>query len=41
MIKFNRGITRGFTIEEILLVAHGGVHNDTICVVERKKANVG
>jgi hypothetical protein len=27
----------GFEIEEILLVCHGGAHNDTICVVERKK----
>lgn len=26
----------GFEIEEILIVAHGGWHNDTICVVERK-----
>ena len=26
----------GFEIIEILLVAHGGWHNDTICVVERK-----
>lgn len=26
----------GFEIEEILLVAHGGWHNDTICTVERK-----
>ena len=30
------GKNRGFKIEEILLVAHGGNHNDTICVVERK-----
>ena len=26
----------GFEIEEILMVAHGGWHNDTIVVVERK-----
>lgn len=26
----------GFEIVEILLVAHGGWHNDTIVVVERK-----
>lgn len=26
----------GFEIERILLVPHGGWHNDTICVVERK-----
>lgn len=30
------GTTRGYVIEEILLVAHGGAHNDTIVVVERK-----
>ena len=30
------GKGRGFEIIEILLVAHGGSHNDTICVVERK-----
>jgi len=30
------GKNRGFKIIEILLVAHGGNHNDTICVVEKK-----
>jgi hypothetical protein len=30
------GKTRGFDIVEIMLVAHGGPHNDTICVAERK-----
>lgn len=30
------GKTLGFEIEEILLVAHGGAHNDTIVTVERK-----
>jgi len=30
------GKTRGYEIEEILLVAHGGAHNDTICLAERK-----
>lgn len=30
------GKSRGFEIVEILLVPHGGSHNDTICVVERK-----
>jgi hypothetical protein len=30
------GKSRGFEIIEILLVAHGGNHNDTIVVVERK-----
>ena len=32
------GKTRGFDIVEILLVAHGGPHNDTICVAEKKIA---
>ena len=32
------GKNRGFEQIEILLVAHGGNHNDTICVVERKTA---
>lgn len=27
---------RGFEIIEIMLVAHGGNHNDTIVTVERK-----
>jgi hypothetical protein len=30
------GKKRGYEPIEILLVAHGGAHNDTICVVERK-----
>lgn len=30
------GKTNGFLIEEILLVNHGGPHNDTICVAEKK-----
>jgi hypothetical protein len=30
------GKGRGFSIIEILLVASGGLHNDTICVAERK-----
>jgi len=30
------GKERGFEMLEILLVAHGGSHNDTICTVERK-----
>lgn len=29
------GMGDGFEREEILLVAHGGAHNDTICVAER------
>lgn len=31
------GKTLGFKIKEILLVAHGGHHHDTICVVEAKQ----
>lgn len=30
------GMVRDCNIIEILLVAHGGIHNDTICVAERK-----
>lgn len=30
------GKNRNYKIEEILLVAHGGAHNDTICMAERK-----
>lgn len=30
------GKSRGFTKEEILLVSHGGNHNDTIVTVDRK-----
>ncbi len=30
------GMSRGFHITEILLVAHGRNHNDTIVIVERK-----
>lgn len=30
------GKGRGFEILEILLVAHGGSHNDTICMAERR-----
>jgi hypothetical protein len=32
------GLIRGYTIIEIMLVAHGGARNDTIVTVERKKA---
>lgn len=28
------GMGKGFALRELLLVAHGGAHNDTICVVE-------
>jgi hypothetical protein len=30
------GVTRGYELIELLLVAHGGAHNDTICIAERK-----
>jgi hypothetical protein len=30
------GLNRGFEIIEILLVCHGGAHNDTICMAEKK-----
>lgn len=31
------GVTRGYELVEVLLVCHGGAHNDTICIAERKK----
>ena len=31
------GKTRGFELEEVLMVCHGGMHNDTICIKEVKK----
>lgn len=31
------GKSRGFSLLEVLLVAHGGSHNDTIVTVERKE----
>jgi hypothetical protein len=34
------GKKRNFKMIEILLVAHGGKHNDTICTVERKLPNL-
>lgn len=30
------GKERGYMLEEILMVCHGGAHNDTIVTVERK-----
>jgi len=30
------GKTRGFELIEVMIVSHGGSHNDTICTVERK-----
>lgn len=32
------GKKHGFEIQEILLVAHGSAHNDTICMAERRRA---
>ena len=34
------GIKRNYEQIEILLVAHGGGHNDTICVAERKSGDL-
>jgi hypothetical protein len=34
------GETLGFDIHEILLVAHGGAHNDTIVTVEKKRLDL-
>ena len=34
------GKTRGFEMQEILLVAHGGSKNDTICICERKISDI-
>lgn len=33
------GMGKGFQLEEVLLVAHGGAHNDTICLAERRTFN--
>lgn len=33
------GKSRDMCLEELLLVAHGGGHNDTICIAERKIAH--
>ena len=30
------GINRGFEMQEILIVAHGGSKNDTLCTAEIK-----
>jgi hypothetical protein len=30
------GINRGFELLEIMLCCHGGAHNDTVCIAERK-----
>ena len=34
------GKTRGFTLERVLLVPHGGIHNDTIVTVEVKSLTI-
>jgi hypothetical protein len=34
------GEKRGFELVEILMVCHGGAHNDTIVTVERRKADL-
>lgn len=33
------GVGRGYELIETMLVAHGGGHNDTICIAERKLAD--
>jgi hypothetical protein len=30
------GMGKGWQLEELMLVAHGGCHNDTICMAERR-----
>ncbi len=30
------GIKRGYELVEVLIVCHGGAHNDTICIAEHK-----
>jgi len=30
------GMGKGYALEEVMLVAHGGGHNDTICIAERR-----
>lgn len=34
------GIKRGYELIEVLLCCHGGAHNDTICIAERKMARL-
>lgn len=31
------GLERGFELTELLLVAHGGAHQDTICLAEKRR----
>jgi hypothetical protein len=30
------GVGRGYEMFDMLIVCHGGAHNDTICIAERK-----
>lgn len=32
------GIGRGYELFEVMMVAHGGGHNDTLCIAERKRS---
>lgn len=32
----SNGMGKGYELQEVLLVAHGSAHNDTICIAERK-----
>ncbi len=34
------GVGRGYELIETMLVAHGGGHNDTICIAERKSLSI-
>ncbi len=34
------GMGKGWDTDEIMLVCHGGAHNDTICLAERKRTNL-
>jgi hypothetical protein len=36
----SNGMGPSYQLEEIVLVAHGSAHNDTICIAERKLADV-
>jgi len=35
------GMGKGWQTEEIMLVAHGGAHNDTICMADRRLPETG
>jgi hypothetical protein len=34
------GLSRGFDLCDVLIVAHGSAHNDTICTAERKRIDM-